>query len=117
MAANAEGAGAPMTDPLVTLLDQYPPQHKAECHIATDENGEYVNCYRPLGGCDCGLDQLLAALRQRDQRVQDVIAWLDSPEREKFRGWHNDDGTAYTPFLVAAAKVRAALLSAPVGEK
>lgn len=34
-------------------------QHKRECYIATNENGEYINCYRPLGGCDCGLDEAL----------------------------------------------------------
>jgi hypothetical protein len=29
-------------------------RHKATCYIAVDEVGEYINCYRPLGGCDCG---------------------------------------------------------------
>lgn len=37
-------------------------QHAPTCHLATDGNGEYTNCYRPLGPCDCGLAALLAAL-------------------------------------------------------
>lgn len=37
-------------------------RHAPHCYIATDDNGEYVNCYRPLGGCDCGLDDVLKAI-------------------------------------------------------
>lgn len=36
-------------------------RHLPSCHIATDGNGEYTNCYRPLGGCDCGLDAVLSS--------------------------------------------------------
>jgi len=32
-------------------------RHEAHCHLAVDEVGEYVNCYRPLGGCDCVLSK------------------------------------------------------------
>ena len=33
-------------------------RHKPDCYVATDDNGEYVNCYKPIGGCDCGLSAI-----------------------------------------------------------
>jgi hypothetical protein len=36
--------------------------HASKCRVATDEHGEYINCYRPLGGCDCGLADATAYL-------------------------------------------------------
>ncbi len=31
-------------------------RHAADCRLAVDDSGEYINCYRPLGGCTCGME-------------------------------------------------------------
>jgi hypothetical protein len=47
-------------------------QHKPTCHLAVDEAGEYINCYRPLGGCTCGAVSRPSKYRNQKTTVDGV---------------------------------------------